>query len=149
MDPQKLSQLDPKLRDVYQRVMGTTAASPSSAGTPQEQAATAPLPQAQAQPSPQPAVNSQSIFASSPLPNISLEQSPNPVKMNSEIPTPTTASIPNPTASAPAPETLVLKKEGGSKKFILLGIIVLILAVVCVLFWTKIINFRLPLVLGP
>ncbi|MDP2638528.1 MAG: hypothetical protein Q8P26_05715 [Candidatus Levybacteria bacterium] len=30
MDPQKLSQLDPKLRDAYQRVMGTTVPKPST-----------------------------------------------------------------------------------------------------------------------
>lgn len=38
MDPQKLSQLDPKLRDAYQRVMGTAVPKPSTPPPAQAQA---------------------------------------------------------------------------------------------------------------
>lgn len=53
MDPQKLSQLDPKLRDAYQRVMGTTIPQPQAAPA-QAQTPTPPAPIPNPPPTPDP-----------------------------------------------------------------------------------------------
>ena len=44
MDPQKLSQLDPKLRDAYQRVMGTAIPQPQAPVQSQSPMPTPPIP---------------------------------------------------------------------------------------------------------
>ena len=118
MDPQKLSQLDPKLRDAYQRVMGTPI--------PQPQA-----PQSQPVSQPQPAIT--------PEPPV---QPANFVQMNSEVVA--NPSSQNFTAPMPAAQTMAIKKKKGMMMPILFGIAGFILIAVYTFFWTKIFNFKLP-----
>lgn len=134
MDPQKLSQLDPKLRSAYERVMGTTIPQPTPA-----QAQTTP-PQSQPQPAasiPKP----MSQPATNPQP-----QSSNFVHMNSQIPTSTAAPITsNPNFAIPTipTQTTAMKKKSGMMPilFVILGVIFI---AVYTLFWTKIFNLKLP-----
>lgn len=55
MDPQKLSQLDPKLREAYQRVMGTTIPEPQAPIQTQPPTSNSPTPQPIPTPEPTPA----------------------------------------------------------------------------------------------
>lgn len=114
MDPQKLSQLDPKLRDAYQRVMGTVIPEPqvksdlTQAPPPSPTSIPDPTPQPQPQPEPEPAsiptpqpkpiptpvAEPEPFFkpqpVSEPSPAINPQSEPPPasnfVRMNSEIP---------------------------------------------------------------
>ena len=140
MDPQKLSQLDPKLREAYQRVMGTPipqppppppmpAPDPNPSPTPEPQPA---IPQPEPVPTPQPAIPQQPTV-----------QPTNFVQMNSEVAT--AQSSPN--FSTPAPmsqgQTMAVKKKNGMMP-ILIGVAALFFVVIYTLFWTKIFNFKLP-----
>ena len=167
MDPQKLSQLDPKLRDAYQRVMGTVIPNPQTPAQTQTPAPPTPnpTPQPQSQPEPQPAplvpepiaepqpsINPQQEAIPTPE-SIPAQSSSNFVQMNSEVPvapSPAAASTPNFTAPAKpdlAPiqtQTIVIKKKNNILMTALIGIAVLIFIAVYSLFWTKIFNFKLP-----
>jgi hypothetical protein len=153
MDPQKLSQLDPKLRDVYQRIMGTQVSNPQAAAAPvPPQQNTPPVqartfvrstPQIEIQPQPIPPVQPP-IFAQ---PNQVVQ--PNPVfQMNPQIPTPAVTATPNFAPPPPAPpvqaQGMTMEKKGGSIKFILFGIVFLVFLVIYTLFWAKVFNLKLP-----
>jgi hypothetical protein len=150
MDPQKLSQLDPKLRDVYQRIMGTQVPKPQAVPIPQQsepvQAQTfAPPPISQIQPQPQ------TIPAQQPQPAVPAQPSPVFAQMNPQMPTPTptmpaASNFAAPVVSATLQtQSMAMEKKGGSSiKFILFGILALIFFVIYTLFWTKIFNLKLP-----
>jgi len=167
MDPQKLSQLDPKLREAYQRVMGTTIPEPQAPPV-QTQApppvgeftapATDSIPTPQVQqpvmptgsdnfPTPEPQVTPPSsgfINAPQPVPtpNPAIQTNPasNFVQMNSEV---TAPAFNSPNFSAPAPQVATFKKKNGLTP-VLFGILGLIFIVIYTFFWTKIFNFKLP-----
>lgn len=171
MDPQKLSQLDPKLRDAYQRVMGTTipepqAQTPTPPAPPIPDPTPTPVPQPQPEPeSPQlPASEPQSIPTSEPAipqpppaPTNEPEPPPTPqpsiptptaqannfVQMNSEVPaTPAqNFTVPSPMSQA---QNAAIKKKSGMMMPILFGIVGLVFIAIYTLFWTKILNFKLP-----
>jgi len=130
MDPQKLSSLDPKLREAYQRVMGTTIPEPQAAPLSQ---ASAPIPQPE-------------FVPASPT-TIPTQQASNFVQMNSEIPAaaPTAALAPNftvpPVSQVPI---MPIKKKGSSIMPVLFVIVGLVFIVIYTLFWTKIFNLKLP-----
>ena len=151
MDPQKLSQLDSKLRDAYQRVMGTpilqsqTPPPPAGGPTPPMPDPTpAPPPQPEPQPpaptggptpsteeppaAPQPAIPPAPEPA---MPILPPAQSSNFVQMNSEV-----GAMPS--------QTIPLKKKNGIMMPILIGIAGLAFVAIYTLFWTKIFNFKLP-----
>jgi hypothetical protein len=138
MDPQKLSQLDPKLRDVYQRVMDTNVPSqPAPAQTQtQEQPTTSPLLNIELQPDPQPAIDSQ--FQSIPMPQPTIPTQPVPTATPPPTPTPSL----NPIAPTSQSETLVAEKKGRPIKRILFIFIIvaLIFVVIYALFLTKVFN---------
>jgi len=140
MDPQKLSQLDPKLRDVYQRVMETNAPSQSAPAQTQTpvQTAASPLLNIELQPDPQPAVNPQS--QSVPIPQSTIPTQPIPT---TPPPTPTPTS--NFTVPAPQSDTLIMKKKSGPIKRILFIFIIvaLIFVVIYALFLTKVFTPKL------
>ena len=142
MDPQKISQLDPKLREAYQRVMGASVPKPQAApAAPPQPTPTSinkpPQPASQAQPAinpqPQTTPNPQSASQNSPPPATNFEQ------MHSEVSSPTTS--PNFTSPQPQAETVSLKKKS-SLMPILIGIIFLVFIAVYALFWTKFFNFK-------
>lgn len=170
MDPQKLSQLDPKLRDAYQRVMGTvipepqvpaaqvqTPVSPPVPPTPPAPdpvPASIPQPTAEPQPKPfitpdepstppvqePPSLQPQAI----PMPESAIPSQPtNFVQMNSEV-----ASTPSQNFTAPSTipqtQTITLKKKNGMMMPILFGIVILVFLAIYTLFWTRIFNLKLP-----
>jgi len=127
MDPQKLSQLDPKLREAYQRVMGTTIPEPA---VPNQAPATAPLQPTPPVTQPQPVINPQAA----PEPAIPQQPTSNFVQMNSTV-----AAIP----ADQAQSGTVLKKKSGLMPvlFIIAG---LIFIGIYTLFWVKIFNLQVP-----
>jgi hypothetical protein len=154
MDTQKMSQLDPKLRDAYERVMGIAIpkpqTTPSQIKTPSPASgSTAPVsatiqsPQPQSQPESN-AASSTSEPQSTPLApqsqSIPEQQASNFVRMNSEAPTSTSNSA----TLSPQIQTISLKKKNGILTPILFGIVALVFLVIYTLFWTKIFNFKLP-----
>ena len=171
MDPQKLSQLDPKLRDAYQRVMGTVIPETQPSAQPQTpdpiqrpptaNGNTILSPKPQLQPAPpivQPVAKPQPLINPQPQP-IQAQQAPqqaapaqptpNFARMNSEIPTTTIAPAvapANPNFSAPAPQaqTMVIKKKSSGIMPIIFFFVGLIFIVIYTLFWTKIFNLKLP-----
>lgn len=163
MDPQKLSQLDPKLRDAYQRVMGTPIPAPVQVQTPPmptppmpdpNPVPPAPQPEPPMPPpagGPTPPIQEPSSIPTPPEPAIpqpepSIPQQPpvaanNYVQMNSQIPsTPISAnfSVPMPQA-----QTIAIKKKSGMMP-LLIGASALVFLVVYTLFWTKLFNFKIP-----
>lgn len=147
MDPQKLSQLDPKLREAYQRVMGTPIPQPQTPSPPPMPAQNPtpyPAPEPQSIPTPPPAMPE-------PQPAIPPQPEPPPAggsipaanfdQMNSEV----AATQPSPNFSAPTAQTqtAALKKKNNLMP-IFIGVAALIFLVVYTLFWTKVFNFKLP-----
>lgn len=164
MDPQKLASLDPKLRDAYQRVMGTTIPEPQTAPPAQMQAPPPPIekpttpteptvtPTSEPQPAPltsqpiaepQPAINPQPQSIPTPQ-SIPAQPTSNFVQMNSEVAATPTFNSPNFSAPASQTQTIALKKKNKMMP-ILFGIVGLIFIAVYTLFWTKIFNLKLPL----
>lgn len=165
MDPQKLASLDPKLREAYQRVMGTVVPKPQDPAQNQTPPPPAPpipdpVPQLEPQPTPieppaQPPVSEPQPIPtpqpSTPQPQPAISPQPEPpvqannfVQMNSEV-----AAVPSsPNFSAPASmpqaQTMTIKKKNGMITPILFGIVSLVFIVIYTLFWTKIFNFQLP-----
>lgn len=144
MDPQKLANLDPKLKDVYERVMGTpvpptTASSPQTSEPVQTQTPVSPFPQSQLAPDPEPTTNSQSQFIPIPIPRASATT---PIQASPAVST--AIPITDRTDFGPKVEAVVIEKKSGSAKFILFGVIILIVVTVYTLFWTKIFSFNLP-----
>ncbi|MDZ4228005.1 MAG: hypothetical protein U1E54_02045 [Candidatus Levybacteria bacterium] len=169
MDPQKLSQLDPKLREAYQRVMGVVIPKPQSptaqaqtplpdeasakAGTPipsisQPEPESIPTPTPTSEPipapniEPQPAIPQQEATPA-PQPTNPTQQSSNFIQMNSEV-----SAAPTPTQNFTAPvlqaPTVVLKKKGNMLIPAMIAITILVFIVVYGLFWARIFNLNLP-----
>lgn len=152
MDPQKLSQLDPKLRDAYQRVMGTPIPDPTPVPQPQPQPEPIPTPPPVQPPTepvsePQPAIPQPIPTPEPAIPTPLPTQANSFVQMNSEVPAPS-----SPNFSAPAPQaksdlaqaqTITIKKKS-SLMPILAGVVILVFLVIYFLFWVKIFNFQLP-----
>ena len=164
MDPQKLSQLDPKLREAYQRVMGTSIPTPppmpdpTPAPAPQPEPSTIPTPPVQPPtpvpqppptggPTPESSMPEPPVFEPQPaIPqpeSIPTPQASNFVQMNSEVPAAPAANTPN--FSAPVQtQTVAIEKKSGVMIPILFGIAGLVFIAIYTLFWTKIFNFKLP-----
>ena len=149
MDPQDLATLDPKLKDVYERVMGTpvprpTVSSSQTSNLDQAQTPASPFSQTQPPQNQEPATNSQSQFIPVPSSEAPASQASatSPARV---VPAALSATpITDRTDFGPKAETVVMEKKSGSAKLILLGIIVLAVVVVYTLFWTKIFNFNFP-----
>ena len=165
MDPQKLSQLDPKLREAYQRVMGTPVPQPrGEPASPRLQRGepvqaqtppmpTPPMPDPTPMPPPQPEPEPPSPTAGVPTPII--EEPPAasrpPIQPTPEpaipIPSPTQASNfvqMNSEVGAMPDQTIALKKKNGIMMPVLFGVMGLVFIVIYTLFWTKIFNFKIP-----
>lgn len=147
MDPQKLSQLDPKLRDAYQRVMGTAIPEPPATTVPPNPQQNEPI-QAQTpdlsagkplaselQPDP---VASQPVTESQPTINQQPSPAPQPAAPAESAQT-TSANFTMPVQT----QTMAVKKKSGLMP-ILFGIVGLIFLAIYTLFWTRIFNFKLP-----
>lgn len=162
MDPQKLSQLDPKLRDAYQRVMGTPIpqvqtqpiqaqtpppppGQPSPTPDPIPTPTPMPEPEPTPMPTPTPTIQEPPVAPFEPpatptpiqepaIPQQPPAQASNFVQMNSEV----AATV------APQSQTIAIKKKNGMMMPILFGIVGIIFIAVYTLFWTKIFNFQLP-----
>lgn len=156
MDPQKLSQLDPKLRDAYQRVMGTTIPQPQTPPAqtqdPIQPISPTPAPQPQSTPAvtsasepfitSQPAINQQPQSIPTPEMSVPAQPASNFVQMNSEVPAPSQNFTAPPLM--PQAQTMAVKKKSGIMMPIIFGIVGLIFLVIYTLFWTKIFNLKLP-----
>lgn len=152
MDAQKLSQLDPKLRDAYQRVMGTVIPEPTvpnQSPTPPVNTPTTPTPNPTPQPAvppvvdPQPVVNPQSTPQPTPEP-ASQQPTSNFTQMNSTVAAAPALNSPNFSApAAPIQNTAVFKKKSGLTPilFIIAGIFFI---GIYTLFWIKIFNLQVP-----
>jgi hypothetical protein len=170
MDPQKLSKLDPKLRDAYQRVMGTPIPEP------QVQPIQAQTPPPPGGPIPDPAPTPPMPQPEPPIPPPSSEPTPTiqepPTAPEPLIQPPVSEpqpTIPTESPAIPAPEPAIppqqppaqadnfvqmnsevasaqstaIKKKNGMMP-ILIGAAGLVFIVIYTLFWTKIFNFKLP-----
>jgi hypothetical protein len=174
MDPQRLSSLDPKLRNAYERVMGTTIPQPQAksdltqAASAQTQAPSMavpfaapdsnsiPAPQFQPQPEsqlnkspaaePQPTINPQPQTIPMPQTAMPTQQVSNSAQMNSQaVDTQAPAEGSNPNFVAPIQnQSITIKRKGGIMMPVLFGIIGLVFVVIYTLFWTKIFNLKLP-----
>jgi hypothetical protein len=132
MDPQKLSQLDPKLQEAYLRVMGTEVPAPQANLSVQTPVA-APQFQAQQEPIQAPTPVSQPIQ-----------------EMSSEIPVPQTSMpaglrMTSPVGPAPGfrPQPAVIEKKSGSMP-VLFAVVGVVFIVIYALFWTRVFNLKLP-----
>lgn len=124
MDPTALSNLDPKLKETYDRVMGTPSPTSDSSPTP-----TTP-----------PADTTSSTNSELPTNELS---APTPTNMGQE-PHPETVTISQPLPAAPS-SSIVNKPHGHSgliRVFYILGAMVFF--VIYVFFWAKIFNIQLP-----
>ena len=146
MDPQKLSQLDSKLREAYQRVMGTPILQSQTPPMP-----TPPMPDPTPAPPPQPEPQPPPPTGGEPTPNI--EEPP-------AAPQPATPPIPEPAMPIPPPaqadnfvqmnsevasaQSTAIKKKNGVMMPVLFGVMGLTFIVIYTFFWTKIFNFKLP-----
>jgi len=119
MDPQKLSQLDPKLRDAYQRVMGTSVPQPQAVpASPRDEPVQAqtpsmptpitptptPTPQPQPQPEPEPTPTpppATSDVAPAGAPTPTIEEPPTAPQSPIQPPPSEPQSIPTPESSMP------------------------------------------------
>lgn len=133
MDPQKLASLDPKLRDAYQRVMGTPIPQPQTPPPPPM-----PAPDPNPSPTPEPIPTPQPTIPQQPPTSAS-----NFVQMNSEVATPPTSANFSAPQPQPAAQTMTVKKKNGMMP-ILIGIAGLFFIAIYTLFWTKVFNFKLP-----
>lgn len=134
MDPQKLSQLDPKLREAYQRVMGTPIPPPPPPPPmPDPNPVPQPLPTPEPIPTPEPAMPKPVSEPQPAIPQQPPMQANNFVHMNSEV-----------AAPMPQTQTMAMKKKSGMMTPILFGIVGLVFIAIYTLFWTKIFNFKLP-----
>lgn len=153
MDPNTLTNLDPKLRETYERVMGTTTPAPA------EPPAASDQPSAQI-PVPTPAADPLPITASEPAPE-QASPSPTPSTPTLSAPAADTLSAPltqplstndqpqNVTINQPLPDpsvsAFVAKPHGHMgliRVFYILGGIVFF--VIYIFFWMKIFNIQLP-----
>ncbi len=132
MDPTSLSNLDPKLKDTYERVMGTSTPAPADASAPTTPTA------------------SQTLADSAPAADSSTtENTLSPLPENtspaSAEPHPETVTINQPLPPTPAASAIIDKPHGHSGLivvFYVLGAIVFF--VIYIFFWAKIFNIALP-----
>ena len=131
MDPNALSNLDPKLKETYEKVMGTNTASPAQSAPPTPvDGAPTPI---------QENPNSDGLSApiQPPLPDNPAQssESPQTVTINQPLPNPAAAS-----------SDIITKPQGGHggliKVFYVLGATVFF--VIYIFFWMKIFNISLP-----
>lgn len=150
MDPAALSNLDPKLRETYERVMGTTgsAATPPSPlpdGTTSATAATEPAP-ATTQDSSTPAAAADSAAPQPPVsPDTLSTPAVDPIIANTATPDqPQTVTIDQPLPNPAASNVITPPHSHGGllKVFYVLGGAVFF--VIYILFWMKILNVSLP-----
>lgn len=174
MDPQKLSQLDPKLREAYQRVMGTQVPQPqvipvqAQTPTPPPVPTPGPTPVPQPQPEPEPTPISTPTIEEPPTapeppvappvsePQPAIPQPANPtsppaavqsnnfMQMNSEV-----AAAPTPDgglnfATPVQTQIIATKKKSNLLMPVMIGIASLVFIAVYTLFWTRIFNFKFP-----
>lgn len=149
MDPQKLSQLDPKLREAYQRVMGTDVSVPQSP-PPSNVPASSPTPDPTPIPEPStpaPTINPTITPDEPPQPAITPEpQQPqvaptNFDKLNSEVSS--VQSSPNFSVPQVQAQTIAIKKKNHLMPILFVFVSLIFLAVYT-FFWTKIFNFKIP-----
>lgn len=150
MDPQKLSQLDPKLREAYQRVMGTVIPEPQAPAV-QAQTPAPPTPPApDSIPTPQPTTPAEQPAIPSPTepiqpaaPEIRVTPITEPDIPPPQPPT-QTANFDqmNSEAAIQTQTPAVKKKRVFMPILIVLGIVVFV--VIYALIWTKIFNLKLP-----
>lgn len=163
MDPQKLSQLDPKLRDAYQRVMGTVIPEPQAPAAQVQTPVPPPVPPTPPAPDPVPASIPQPTAQPQPKPFITPDEPSTPaiqeppslqpqaipsqptnfVRMNSEVASTPSQNFTDP-STIPQTQTITLKKKNGMMMPVLFGIVILVFLVIYTLFWTKIFNLKLP-----
>ena len=167
MDPQKLSQLDPKLRDAYQRVMGTplpqvqpasqqdepihaqTPPPPAGGPTPTiEEPGTPPQPPEYQPPVPEPTTPEPPPAIPAPEPAIP-QQPPlgtnNFVQMNSEVASaPTVAPPASPNFAAPATASTIAVKKKSMMMPVMIGAAALVFLAIYTLFWTKLFSLKVP-----
>lgn len=154
MDPASLSNLDPKLKETYERVMGTTTpADTSTPPPPPVDGAVSPEQTADSAPSPDPVTPATSVDTmtsspqSAPADGLSATLSTPPTQnavADSDQPQTVTINQPIPTQAAPS--NILPQQPHGHlgliKIFYVLGATVFF--VIYVFFWMKIFNFSLP-----
>jgi len=146
MDPKTLSNLDPKLRETYERVMGSaSAAAPGS--TP---GATAP-----GTPSPEPTLAPPTPAADSPIPTPSsahvteptLSPSPTPVAPSTEpnpFQTPVMQAAEQPPLQSPASVNQMSDQNASPMIRILYIVGAIVFFIVYTFFWAKVFNLQWP-----
>ena len=133
MDPQKLSQLDPKLREAYQRVMGTTLPQVQPA-SPRGEPVQAPTPSQPPVSEPEPAIPQQPPLGAN-----------NFVQMNSEVASaPTVAPPASPNFAAPATASTIAVKKKSMMMPVMIGVASLVFLAIYTLFWTKLFSLKVP-----
>ncbi|MBF8250213.1 MAG: hypothetical protein HW400_814 [Candidatus Levybacteria bacterium] len=156
MDPQKLSQLDPKLREAYQRVMGTTIPTPpatpatpaqNQTPSPAAEPTTPPPPQIQPEPIPTPDIEPPIQPEPFSIPQPAIDPNPQPIPAGGQTSDPAVPAQPNSNfvqMNSEVPTAPSQNFASGIMMPILFGIVGLIFLVIYTFFWTKIFNFKLP-----
>ncbi len=147
MDPKNLPNLDPKLREVYERVMKTPIASPNPLQNPQAQPPPPPASPSlggPASPTPQPPVSPTVNNEPSPVPSVkppAAQLSPTPQNtfhstqvFNPDAPSGTASPLTNAAAS----------KSKGKISPVVLVLAGVVFFTVYALLWTKVFNLSLP-----
>jgi hypothetical protein len=156
MDPKTLSTLDPKLRDAYERVMGTTAvpkAAPNAKPTPP--VATPVTPAAQpSTPLPAPSLNVQSIPETSSVigaaaPGTSFTQMPQQIAVNLPVAPPSSAgssanTLPGYAANIPAASKEAPKKKGLGIFSLFVTFLLFVFFLMYTIFWVKFFKISIP-----
>lgn len=144
MDP-KLSGLDPKLKEAYDRVMNGPSTPPAPQGQPQ--APVQPI-QPQPQPQSQPAAQAPAkpVIPAAPLVNSAFPQP----QATQSIPIPEINSTVafNANNSGINKNTTADKKSGGMGKVLAIGVVILILLVIYTFVWIFVLKLKVPFLPG-
>jgi hypothetical protein len=149
MDPKSLSGLDPKLRETYERVMGTAASTSNSQNTPATNSTTNPMPTFDAMPSPA----GSSIPPPTDTSSTVIDQPAQTGDLNTLQPTltPTSSLTQTPTTYPPLPSPAQINQlppqitNSTSPAIRILYIVAgIIFFIVYAIFWLKIFKFPLP-----
>lgn len=133
MDPQKLASLDPKLREAYQRVMGTPLPQVQPA-SPRGEPVQPPTPSQPPVSEPEPAIPQQPPLGAN-----------NFVQMNSEVASAPTAAPPaSPNFVAPATASTIAVKKKSMMMPVMIGAAALVFLAIYTLFWTKLFSLKVP-----
>ena len=133
MDPQKLASLDPKLREAYQRVMGTPLPQVQPA-SPRGEPVQPPTPSQPPVSEPEPAIPQQPPLGAN-----------NFVQMNSEVASaPTVAPSASPNFVAPATASTIAVKKKSMMMPVMIGVASLVFLAIYTLFWTKLFSLKVP-----